>query len=273
MRHSYPGALCRIERLRPKPLTLSVYVSLSALSPFSWTAARYSISCFLILLRPKWLTSWKVLLRVTEEGVENDDIDELGQGIEVGHSSCTVYVSGSFQLKRWEGIHNSWRHHFQHSFARFSSPFPNADLPLYGTRLHSLYLFWLSNSLLFNSLFTPLLVLDAVELLKLLQRTDSLRWKAAECWHKKKSFCCFDRDSSTAQGIFFDTSNMEASSRSMSAVRGRWTGVLSTTERWYDKREGGRQKPVQSVTVVSTDTANQEVQALSVSPSMVVVLI
>jgi len=35
-----------------------------------------------------------------EEGVENDANDELGQGIEVGHSSCPVYMSGSFQLKR-----------------------------------------------------------------------------------------------------------------------------------------------------------------------------
>jgi len=30
------------------------------------------------------------------EGVENDANDELGQGIEVGHSNCTVYVSGKF---------------------------------------------------------------------------------------------------------------------------------------------------------------------------------
>jgi len=35
-----------------------------------------------------------------EEGGENDADDDLGQGIEVNHSSCEVYVSGSFQLKR-----------------------------------------------------------------------------------------------------------------------------------------------------------------------------
>jgi len=29
-----------------------------------------------------------------EEGVENDDNDELGQGVEVNHSSYTMYVSG-----------------------------------------------------------------------------------------------------------------------------------------------------------------------------------
>jgi len=110
-------------------------MSPSALSSFSRTATRNSIGRF---LRPKWLTSWKILLRIIKEGVEND---ELGQGIEVGHSNCTVYVSGNFQLKRWEGVHSSWRHHFQRSFARFFSLFPSADLPLYGARLHSLYLF------------------------------------------------------------------------------------------------------------------------------------
>jgi len=35
-----------------------------------------------------------------EKRVENDANDELGQGIEVGHSSCAVYMGGSFQLKR-----------------------------------------------------------------------------------------------------------------------------------------------------------------------------
>jgi len=31
---------------------------------------------------------------VTDEGVEDDDVDELGEGIEVSHSSCIVYLSG-----------------------------------------------------------------------------------------------------------------------------------------------------------------------------------
>ena len=35
----------------------------------------------------------RVLSRIAEEGVENDDNDELGQGVEVNHSSCTMYVS------------------------------------------------------------------------------------------------------------------------------------------------------------------------------------
>ena len=30
------------------------------------------------------------LSQIVEEGVENDDNDELGQGSEVGHSSCNV---------------------------------------------------------------------------------------------------------------------------------------------------------------------------------------
>jgi len=35
----------------------------------------------------------RVLSQITKEGVENDDIDELGQGVEVNHSSCTVELS------------------------------------------------------------------------------------------------------------------------------------------------------------------------------------
>ena len=29
-----------------------------------------------------------------DEGVEDDDVDELREGIEVSHSSCIVYPSG-----------------------------------------------------------------------------------------------------------------------------------------------------------------------------------
>jgi len=32
--------------------------------------------------------------RVTDEGVENDDVDELGEEIEASHSSCMVNLSG-----------------------------------------------------------------------------------------------------------------------------------------------------------------------------------
>jgi len=35
----------------------------------------------------------RVSSRIAEEGVGNEGNDELGQGIEVGHSSCTMYVS------------------------------------------------------------------------------------------------------------------------------------------------------------------------------------
>ena len=34
-----------------------------------------------------------ILSRIAEEGVEDDDVDELGHGIEVSHSSCIVYLS------------------------------------------------------------------------------------------------------------------------------------------------------------------------------------
>ena len=33
----------------------------------------------------------RVLSRTAEEGVDNDDNDEWGQGVEVNHSSCTMY--------------------------------------------------------------------------------------------------------------------------------------------------------------------------------------
>jgi len=41
----------------------------------------------------------RVLSQITKEGVENDDIGELGQGVEVNHSSCTMYVSGVIDEK------------------------------------------------------------------------------------------------------------------------------------------------------------------------------
>jgi len=32
-------------------------------------------------------------LQVIDEGVENDDVDEKGEGIEVSHLSCIMYLS------------------------------------------------------------------------------------------------------------------------------------------------------------------------------------
>ena len=32
-------------------------------------------------------------LWVADKGVENDDVDELGEGIEISHSGCIVYLS------------------------------------------------------------------------------------------------------------------------------------------------------------------------------------
>jgi len=48
----------------------------------------------------------RVSSRIAEEGVGNDD-NELGQGFEVNHSSCTMHVSGVIDEKGWEGTHSS----------------------------------------------------------------------------------------------------------------------------------------------------------------------
>ena len=117
------------------------------------------------------MTSWKVLSRIMEEGVEND---ELGQGIEVGHSSCTVYMSGSFQLKRCIAPNDTI----------FNTPLRDSllcslmsiFLSMVPDCIAYIFFFRLSNSLSSNSLLKPLLVgLDAIELLKFPRRTDSLR--------------------------------------------------------------------------------------------------
>jgi len=39
------------------------------------------------------------LSQIAEEGVDNDDNDELGQGVDLNHSSCTMYVSGVIDEK------------------------------------------------------------------------------------------------------------------------------------------------------------------------------
>jgi len=52
---------------------------------------------------------------------------------------------------------------------------------------------------------------------------------------------------------------METSMRKMEALRDKRAGVLSMAEGWYQKREGGRQRPIQLVVVVSIGTANEDV--------------
>ena len=47
--------------------------------------------------------------------------------------------------------------------------------------------------------------------------------------------------------------------RKMEALRDKRAGVLSMAEGWYEKREGGRQRPIQLVVVVSIGTANEDV--------------
>ena len=63
----------------------------------------------------------------------------LGQGIEVGYSSCNV-CEWSYRWKGMTGIDSSWRHNFQRSLGKFSSPspFPSANHPFCDPRLHSL---------------------------------------------------------------------------------------------------------------------------------------
>jgi len=52
---------------------------------------------------------------------------------------------------------------------------------------------------------------------------------------------------------------METSMRKMEALKDKRAGVLSMAEGWYQKREGGRQRPIQLVVEVSIGTANEDV--------------
>jgi len=59
--------------------------------------------------------------------------------------------------------------------------------------------------------------------------------------------------------IVSETSYIETSTKKMKPVRDKRAGVLSMAEGWYEKREGGRQRPIQLVVVVSIGTANEDV--------------
>ena len=48
----------------------------------------------------------------------------------------------------------------------------------------------------------------------------------------------------------------------MKAVRDKRAEVLSMAEGWYEKREGGRERPIQLVVVVNIGTANEDVDLL-----------
>jgi len=50
--------------------------------------------------------------------------------------------------------------------------------------------------------------------------------------------------------------------RKMEALRDKRAGVLSMTEGWYEKREGGQERPIQLVVEVSIGTANEDVDLL-----------
>ena len=52
--------------------------------------------------------------------------------------------------------------------------------------------------------------------------------------------------------------------RKMEALRDKRAGVLSMTEGWYEKREGGQERPIQLVVEVSIGTANEDVDLLRV---------
>ena len=67
------------------------YASLSVLSSSSGLLGRIQLTWF---CWSQMIDIVRVSSRITEEGVENDNNNELGQGVEVNHSSCTMYVSG-----------------------------------------------------------------------------------------------------------------------------------------------------------------------------------
>jgi len=62
------------------------HASLSALSSFRQTGIQL---LFLDFVETKMIDIVRILSQIAEEGVENDDNDELGQGVEVNHSNCT----------------------------------------------------------------------------------------------------------------------------------------------------------------------------------------
>ena len=72
------------------------HASLSALSSFRQTGIQL---LFLDFVEIKMIDIVRVLSRIAEEGVENDDNDELGQGVDLNHSSCTMHVSGVIDEK------------------------------------------------------------------------------------------------------------------------------------------------------------------------------
>lgn len=71
-------------------------VSLSVLHSLRRTTARCSNGRFLILLDQSDLhrIELRLLSHITEEEAKNGDYDDVGEGIEVRHSSCIVYMSG-----------------------------------------------------------------------------------------------------------------------------------------------------------------------------------
>jgi len=105
--------------------------------------------------------------------VENDNNDELGQGVEVNHSSCTMYVSGI--MKRDERAHivpddTVFNAPLGNSFGLLHSPIPiicgtrSSNHTIHRRSIHSWHRCWWGSMRL-----------------KLLRRADSSRLKAADC--------------------------------------------------------------------------------------------
>ena len=79
--------------------------------------------------------------QITEEEVKNGDYDELGEGIEVRHSSCIVNMSGVANKKDETYITpNDTIFHAPLTDSVEPSPFHNIHLPLLGIRFHDLNL-------------------------------------------------------------------------------------------------------------------------------------
>ena len=132
-------------------------------------------------------------------------------------------------------------------------------------------LFFRSSNSSSSTLSAPLLVgLDASELLKPLKSADSLRLKAADCWHKKNSGC-LDRDSSTGEAIFSDTSYGGLLDKDVSGKRkmswGHGWRIV-----WEKEKRATKASPICRCSQCTTNDDVDHPGASAMSPSMVAIL-
>ena len=99
------------------------------------------------------------------------------------------------------------------------SPFPNPHLPLLGAWLHDLDLLQIDQIICFMLIiqFTCDTVAGGVICSWITDTSlKGQQFALNSCKvHAKDSFCCLDEDSSKAEAVLFDTSDMEASLRNM----------------------------------------------------------